>query len=537
MNDAVLAIERMGPLGSFPWHTQQQFALASATNVVVVLGGNQSGKSTAGAGVVSRLVRREGPVYRRLRNPEHRPLKIWVSPQSFEKYKSNWERRLYDDVFSGMDITHAVELGYKQTPVPVFTWDDGCATGNQLYGKSQDQGFLAFESDVVDLIVFDEEPKDPRLYTSAVQRLATTNGIILLTFTPLLGISWTHGRFYQPSVKPQFQVLDDKGEPIDRVWRNGNEVTVIEMGMADNPEAVAGGGVARIQNDPGMTEAEKNTRLYGQYGYAEGLIFPGFATLNADDLDNPYIIDGLPKDRVYSWILTCDPNKRHGGLLTAIDHEGNRFYVAEHYKEDQPDRVHAEDYHEILKRFKLVVGRSVSVFADPGGAGAQAIINMADYGIFAGPVKKDAGSVKASIELVRRAAWIDPLHAHPTKTNEKGEPIVGAPYTYFLRSLKSTWTVSGVDYHESRLMWELRQYRQKENSPPDTPIKELDDVVDPMRYLELVRPFKPELVDRTSQLERAKLDRLSRRASEEYDEFAELARKGNDRNANRGDFW
>ena len=487
---------------------------------------HNSGKTTAGAGVVSRLVRREGPIYRRLRNPESRPLKIWVSPQSFEKYKSNWERRLHDEVFAGLDITHHVEVGYKQTPVPVFTWDDGCAEGNQLWGKSQDQGFLAFESDVVDLIVFDEEPKDPRIYTSSVQRLATTNGIILLTFTPLLGMSWTHGRFYQPTVKPEYKVAD-------RVWRRGNDVTIIEMGMADNPESVAGGGVARIQSDPGMTEAEKNTRLHGKYGYAEGLIFPEFATLRHDDADNPYLLDGLPSDRAYSWLLTCDPNKRHGGLLTSIDHEGNRFYVAEHYKEDQPDRLHAADYHKILRRFNLendqgIVGPSVGIFADPGGAGAQAIINLADYGIFAGPVKKDAGSVKASIELVRRAAWIDPTHKHPVTG------VLGAPHVYFMRSLRSTWRVGGVEYHESRLMWELRQYRQKDNSPPDTPIKELDDVVDPMRYLELVRPFSPIMVDRSSEIERIQLDRLSRKASTEFDD---LVAKMKQPKKGRGDVW
>jgi hypothetical protein len=51
------------------------------------------------------------------------------------------------------------------------------------------------------------------------------------------------------------------------------------MGMADNPASVAGGGVARLQQDPGMSQAEKNTRLYGHYGFAEGLIFPQFADL------------------------------------------------------------------------------------------------------------------------------------------------------------------------------------------------------------------------------------------------------------------
>ena len=94
--------------------------------------------------------------------------------------------------------------------------------------------------------------------------------------------------------------------------------------------------------------------------------------------------------------------------------------------------------------------------------------------------------------------------------------------------------VSGVEYHESRLMWELRQYRQKDASPPDTPIKELDDVVDPMRYLELVRPFAPVPVDREAEMERAQLDTLSRKASEEFDE---LAKKANAPKNTRGDVW
>ena len=109
---------------------------------------------------------------------------------------------------------------------------------------------MAFESDKVDLIVFDEEPKDPRVYTSAVQRLATTNGVIVLTFTPLLGMSWTHARFYHPTVKEENKVAD-------RVGRRGNDVTVIAMGMAYNPEAVAGGGVAMVQSDPGIARAAR----------------------------------------------------------------------------------------------------------------------------------------------------------------------------------------------------------------------------------------------------------------------------------------
>jgi len=512
------AIDRFGPLGSFDWHIQQQFALASATNVVVVIGGNQSGKTTVAAGIVSRLVRREGPVYRRLRNADRRPLKIWVSPQTFEKYKSNWERRLRDEVFAGMDVTHRVEVGYTQTPQPVWRWDDEFAKGNEVWAKSQDQGFMAFESDIVDLIVFDEEPADRRLYTSAQQRLATTNGVIVFAYTPLRGLNWSYSAFYAPVVRPEYRVAD-------RVYRRGNAITVIQMGMADNPASVAGGGVARIQNDPAISEAEKRTRLYGEYGFTEGLIFPEFAALRADDLDNPYILDGLPPDRPYSWILTCDPNKRHGALLTAIDHEGNRYYVAEHYAEGLPDRLHAASYRRMLSAFGLVddggrLAPTVGVYADPGGAGAQAIINLSDSGIYARPVPKDAGSVKASIELIRRAAWIDPQHRHPVTGR------MGAPHVYFLRSLRSQWRQDGVEYDESRLMWELRQYRQKQNAPPDTPVKEFDDLVDCARYVELVRPFAPAYVDRSGEEQRARLDAISRRANDEFEELARRVASG-----------
>lgn len=248
----------------------------------MVLGGSQSGKSTAAAGIIARVVRREGPIYRRLRAPEGRALKIWVSPQTFEKYKSNWEHRLREEVFGGVPFKYeerapdtglaTVATSYVQSPQPVFTWDDDAATGNTLWGKSQDQGFIAFESDVVDLIVFDEEPADRRIVTSAQQRLATTNGVIVLAFTPLLGISWTHGAYYVPTHRPEYWLAD-------RVWKRGNAVTLIQMGQADNPASVAGGGVARLQADPSIGEAERNTRLFGDYGFSEGLIFPQFATL------------------------------------------------------------------------------------------------------------------------------------------------------------------------------------------------------------------------------------------------------------------
>jgi phage terminase large subunit-like protein len=492
-------LARMGPVVNFPWHGQQEHALRAATDVVAVIGGNRSGKTQVAVGIVSRLVRREGPIYQRLRNPEGRPITIWVAPQTFEKYHSLWEERLTHMAFEG------ITFEYVRSPFPVFKWKDAHG-GGVLAGKAQKQGFLAFESNEVDLIVFDEEPDDPQIITSAKTRFATTNGVMVLAYTPLKGMSFTYHQLYAPTVKPELEVAD-------RVYRNGNSVTVVKMGMADNPEAVAGGGVARIVADPSMTEAEKAARLYGEYGYTEGLLIPQWAMVGLTQGD-PYVIERLPAGRAYSWVLTADPNKRHGALLTAIDHEGNRFYCAEHYAESIPDSHHAAEYMRMLAQFGVTLDEC-QVWCDPGGAGAQAMLNLAEAGIFARGVPKDPGSVSASIKRLRGAAFIDPTHRHPVTGR------LGAPRVYFLRSLASTWSVRNVEYRESRLMWEFRQYRQKEEAAPDTPVKEFDDLVDCARYVELVRAISPDapMQDWKSQL-RAGLDDASRREQDEFDKLA-----------------
>lgn len=501
-------LRQLGPVATFPWHKQQLYALRAATDVVAVIGGNRSGKSQVGAGILSRLVRREGPIYARLLEPRGRRLKVWVAPQTDEKARSVWEPKT-------RWALEGLEYRYVQSPHKVFSIEDDHG-GVEVWLKSQEQGFLAFESDDVDAVIFDEEPEDRRVYASARTRLATTNGVVVLTYTPLMGMTWTYDEIFALcGEKPEYAIDD-------RVWRRGNEITVVAQGMADNAAAVRGGGVARLQADPSMTEAEKGARLYGKYGYTEGLLVPQFATLRTDS-DSPYVLDKLPPDRAYYWILTVDPNKRHGALLTAIDHEGNRFYCAEHYAESLPDSVHAEGYHAMLRQFGLKPD-DVLVYGDPGGAGSQALINLAEVGFYGSPVPKDPGSVAASIKRLRRAAHMDRNRKHPV-TGESP-----APSAYFLRTLESRWKEGGSHLQESRLLWELRQYRQKADAAPDTPVKKNDDLADCARYVELVHMDGPPVpVADEVKKQRAKLDSTSRREAEEYESMMEKVARTNRR--------
>jgi len=59
---------------------------------------------------------------------------------------------------------------------------------SQLVLKSYDQGRTAFEGTEIDVIWCDEEPKQ-EIYTECLLRTMTNNGKIMLTFTPLLGMS------------------------------------------------------------------------------------------------------------------------------------------------------------------------------------------------------------------------------------------------------------------------------------------------------------------------------------------------------------
>jgi phage terminase large subunit-like protein len=503
-------LKALGPVATFKWHPQQVVALRAATDIIAVIGGNRSGKSKVGEGILSRFVRREGPIYKRLRwSPTQiaegqRPLEIWVAPQTDEKAKSLWEPRLLK-ALEGL-----TNLRYVQSPHRYFEWTDEFG-GGKLWLKSQEQGFTAFESNDVDLVLFDEEPLDRRVYASAKMRLSTTNGVCALTFTPLSGMTWTFDELFAPiAEKAEYQIGD-------RAWRRGNELTVVQMGMADNPEAVAGGGVARLLADTGMTEAEKSARLYGTYGFTEGLLIPQFAALKTDQ-ESIYLLEGLPADRPYRWILTADPNKRHGALLTAMDPDGNRYYCAEHYAESLPDSEHAVAYRAMIAQFRRwgCSEDTLEAFADPGGAGSQAIINLAETGFFAAPIPKDPGSVSASIKRLRRAAHIDPRRQHPVTKKP------GAPAVYFLRSLESLWKSGGTHYRESRLLWEFRQYRQKENAAPDTPVKRDDDLVDCARYVELAHPEGPQpFTFDPDAAAKKKLDPLSRLETDRFDRMVE----------------
>lgn len=514
------------PVAHFPWHYKQEFLLRAPglfenpVRTIIGWGGNRSGKSAVGKGIFSEIMARRSPLNRQFLTTDKwtgdirpmtdkDPIRVWIVPPTGEKYRQDWVAPA-----DGMGIQYWLGdrfIRHVQSPDDVFYSRppglelEDCYTSDgkldpvrcdQTLGKSQDQKIHTFEASEIHAAFIDEEPLDSQIVTSILMRLATSNGLLVLHFTPILGMSWSYDRWYKPLVK-MGRALEVKEKcwidvPQDR--RLGATIAV-QMGMRDNPRAKV--YADEVERNPELSQAEKAARLYGDYGYVEGALVPALAGM---DLEVPskehevYVVDGpLPghtyvddkgvrrrqRGKILRWFLVADPNKSYGALLGALDQDGNLFLVREHLEVGWPNRLHAAAFEELVKK-EVAPGEPVEYWADPGSAGSQAMVDLEDFGLSFIPVPKGGGSISRSIKRVRGLAWRDPSHRHPFT----GEP--GAPRIYFHKKLVSTWDEGDIRVSSARICDQISAARQKDDAPIDTPDKDAKnrlDLWDCLRYM------------------------------------------------------
>ena len=514
---------RRDPTSVFRWHDIQKFVLKSpgmvkkAVRIMLVSGGNRAGKSKCGMGTIADLLRRQSPINDQLRTTDpysgrvrrktdSDPLTIWVVPPTLEKARQDWISPQ-----DQMGLRHwcgDLLLKHQETPDNVFYCRPPGVPDHEMYDtsgkllkskcdkiiiKAHGQDVLSFESSEVDLVLFDEEIQNEQVWNSCLLRVATTNGVLMMTYTPLHGLSWTWRRYWRH--------LIENGAAMkirDRCWiydpEKGATVICAQMGSADNPKARE--YAEEVEHDPEMSQAEKDARLYGQYGYVEGALIK---TLSGLDVQHPvgihkrYVVDQLPGQRIggsrvpgkiAKWFLVADPNKSYGALLCALDADDNLYFVSEHLEESWPDRKHAQAFKEMEKVYAR--GR-VDHYADPGSAGAQSMVNLADSGLFFQNVPKGAGSVSHSVKKMRGRTYMDPEHAHPISGKTP------APRLYFYRPgmVSEQKDSMGRMVMTCRLAEQINQARQtdNENAPPDTPHKDIRsklDLFDCARYAAVI---------------------------------------------------
>lgn len=187
-----------------PYDKQREFHAAGATHRErLFLAGNQLGKTVAGAAEVAMHLTGRYPEWwegKRYDRPN-----IWLAgSESYELTRDGVQRLLvgppdkeeeWGTGFIPADAivnrTRRMGVSNALDSITVRHVSGGAST---LLFKAYEQGRGKWQANTVDGVWFDEEaPED--VYIEGITRTNATRGIILMTFTPLLGMSTVVGRF------------------------------------------------------------------------------------------------------------------------------------------------------------------------------------------------------------------------------------------------------------------------------------------------------------------------------------------------------
>lgn len=116
----------------------------------------------------------------------------WVVSHTNETSRDIVQKELLgSDVGTGLIPADSIaKVTYRQAGVSnvVDTVKVRCSHGlSTISFRTFDQGWRKFQGAAPEFIWLDEEPEDFRIYTECLTRVLTSKGIILVTFTPLLG--------------------------------------------------------------------------------------------------------------------------------------------------------------------------------------------------------------------------------------------------------------------------------------------------------------------------------------------------------------
>ena len=124
-----------------------------------------------------------------------RPVRIWVAGETNKKVREVNQYKLFgpwSDVGTGFIPHDAIANTTNKSGVPEALDSVYISHVNggesRIVLKSYEEGWQSFDSDEIDIVWLDEEPEQ-RIYSACVMRTMTTHGLILLTATPILGMT------------------------------------------------------------------------------------------------------------------------------------------------------------------------------------------------------------------------------------------------------------------------------------------------------------------------------------------------------------
>lgn len=253
-----------------------------------------------------------------------KPIQAWAAGDSAKTTRDIVQRKLYGPINSpgaGLIPADCIVDSSARAGVPdaldsLFVKHISGAT-SQLNFKSYEQGRKAFEGTEQDVIWLDEEPP-LAVYTECLLRTMTSNGIIMLTFTPLMGMSETVMQFLEGG---EIKEVDEGSKlVVMATWDDAphlDEKSKAEMMLA-------------------IPAFQRDARSKGVPQLGAGAIYPvPESDVLVDDFPIP---DHWP--RVYGFDVGWN---KTAAIFACINRETDTVYLySEHYRGQAEPSLHAE---------------------------------------------------------------------------------------------------------------------------------------------------------------------------------------------------
>lgn len=286
-----------------------------------VFGGNRSGKTECGAVECVYMARGIHPYRQNRAN-----VSGWVVSLSSQVQRDVAQKKILRYLRRDWIEEIVMLSGRKDSPesgVIDFIRVKNVFGGVSVIGfKSCDQGREKFQGASLDFVWFDEEPpKD--IYTECRMRVMDKQGDIFGTMTPLKGLTFAYTDIFLNKY-------------------NDGEIWYEFMEWSDNPY-LSSREISRLES--GLDGAELQSRRYGRFASAEGLVYPEFD-------ERVQVIEPFALPKEWQSGISIDPglNNPLAALWFAVDFDDNVYVVAEHFASGKDIDFHADAIKDISAR-------------------------------------------------------------------------------------------------------------------------------------------------------------------------------------------
>jgi len=429
-------VAAMSKFLSYVPHPVQMHFHQSEAKIRAFFGGNRSGKTTAG--IMECLWWALG-THPFLETPPP-PVRIRICAEDFQNY------------LKGVIMPKVEEWVPPQTIKKYWAEDRQYEfkNGSVIELKSYEQPTIKFGGSEQHLILMDEEgPYE--VYVENLMRLISTRGKLVMTLTPIKGMTWIIDKIYD-------------SDEIDK-HTGANRVAVYIAETYDNPNLE----VEEIREIEELVDEDSaEVRLHGLPIPKGVLVYPTFS--HRVHVLRTSTLRKIPLD--WSIYVGIDPHPRNpsGVVFLAVDPDGNCIVFNEIYKKmGLPDLV-AKIKKILGKRKPVAYVIDTSAKAPEIISGRSLFEELRDkYGIFCVTANKD------------KEQGIDRVNEYFRYKAASDGTIIRQPRLCILDCC-------------SNLLRELRHYiwddyRQKESrNLKEQPIKKDDHLLDALRYIIMMEP-------------------------------------------------